>query len=380
MQKTQQIFTIDDLISQNHFIFGEFLNYLHEGVCILNVNKKIKVWNKGAEKITGHFRSTAIGNYTYNNILQFYDTNKASFLDSKNPISKAIKTGIYKSERVYLRNKEGIFIPIWAHITPIKNGIKEIIGVVVYFHDDSGYEALKLSQLKLKQANELNINLLGMASHDLKNPLSSILMSCEMINNFDNTNLTKDQLLALDNIKKHSHKMLLLIEDLLDISSVETCEVKLNKTNENIETFLNDQLNSMHLQAKKKDIKIILEIESDMPDIKIDIERMSLVLNNLISNAIKFSYPNSTITVKASCENDHFILSVIDNGQGIPKAEIKKLFKPFTRTSVKPTAKEKSTGLGLAIVKKIVDLHDGIIKVYSEENKGSEFTIFLPLN
>lgn len=380
MQKTQQIFTIDDLISQNHFIFGEFLNYLHEGICILDVNKKIKVWNKGAEKITGHLSSTVIGNYTYNNILQFYNTKKISFLDSKNPISIAINTGIYKSERVYLKDNGGYFIPIWAHITPIKNDADEVVGVVVYFHDDSGYEALKLSEHKLKQANELNINLLGMASHDLKNPLSSILMSCEMIDNFDTKNLTKDQLLALDNIKKHSHKMLLLIEDLLDISSVETCEVKLNKTNEHIEMFLNDQLNSMHLQAKKKDIKIILDIEPDIPDINIDIERMSLVLNNLISNAIKFSYPNSTITVKASCKNDHFILSVIDNGQGIPKNEIKKLFKPFTRTSVKPTAKEKSTGLGLAIVKKIIDLHDGRIKVYSEENKGSEFTIILPLN
>lgn len=380
MQKTQYLNTIDDLISQNAYIFGEFLSYLHEGICILDLNKKIKIWNKGAEKITGYSVKNAIDNYTYNNVFQLYDINKKSYIDSDNPISKAIQTAKYKSERVYIKNSRNTYIPIWVHITPIKSTIGSVIGVVVYFHDDSGYEALKESEEKLRKANELNINLLGMASHDLKNPLSSILLSCDMINNFDNSNLTHDQVLAIDNIKKHSHKMLLLIEDLLEISSIETCEVQLNKTNECIEKFLNDQFYSMQLQAKAKSIDIKINIEPDIPEINIDIERMSLVLDNLINNAIKFSYPNSIIEINANIKDNHFYLSVIDNGQGIPENEINKLFKPFTRTSIKPTGNEKSTGLGLAIVKKIVDLHNGEITVHSELNKGSIFTIILPLN
>jgi signal transduction histidine kinase len=107
--------------------------------------------------------------------------------------------------------------------------------------------------------------------------------------------------------------------------------------------------------------------------------KIDQVLNNLIGNAIKYSNPNTTITVKVFIENDHIVTQIIDNGQGIPETEINDIFRPFKRSSVRPTSGESSHGLGLAIVKKIIEGHNGEVGVSSEVGKGSNFYFTLPI-
>lgn len=113
--------------------------------------------------------------------------------------------------------------------------------------------------------------------------------------------------------------------------------------------------------------------------VSIDQGKISQVLNNLIGNAIKYSYPDSIITIKVFKEGDQFVTQVIDNGQGIPESEIEGIFNPFKRTSVRPTGGEASHGLGLAIVKKIIEGHNGHVGVRSEFGKGSVFYFTLPI-
>lgn len=112
---------------------------------------------------------------------------------------------------------------------------------------------------------------------------------------------------------------------------------------------------------------------------RIDRRRMDQVLTNLLVNAIKFSYPGTTVTISAAREGDEIIITVADQGQGIPEDELQSLFKPFARMSVRPTGDEKSTGLGLLIVKKIVESHNGTIKCESRVGVGTSFTIKLPV-
>jgi signal transduction histidine kinase len=111
----------------------------------------------------------------------------------------------------------------------------------------------------------------------------------------------------------------------------------------------------------------------------LDRNKIEQVLNNLISNAIKYSYPNTTIRIEVLRQGDFVVTKVIDQGQGIPADELPHVFKPFQKASTKPTAGEKSTGLGLAIVKKIIEGHQGEIGVESEVGKGSTFFFRLPL-
>jgi hypothetical protein len=132
--------------------------------------------------------------------------------------------------------------------------------------------------------------------------------------------------------------------------------------------------------ASNKDIEIQTAIDGPLPKMRLDPDKIEQVLNNLISNAIKYSHPNSTITVQLTREDTHVLLSVQDEGQGIPAEDIDKLFKPFQRTSVQSTAGEKSTGLGLVIVKRIVKGHGGKIWVESEVGEGSTFFVSLPFN
>jgi signal transduction histidine kinase len=110
-----------------------------------------------------------------------------------------------------------------------------------------------------------------------------------------------------------------------------------------------------------------------------DPDRINQVVNNLITNAVKFSYPNTVITLRARAEDNTVAISVQDQGQGIPAKDLGKMFTEFGRASVRPTAGEKSTGLGLAIVKRMVEAHGGRIWVESQVGVGSTFTFTLPL-
>ena len=133
------------------------------------------------------------------------------------------------------------------------------------------------------------------------------------------------------------------------------------------------------LLAKGKSINLKLNLESNLPEISLDRNRISQVINNLITNAIKFSYPETEIALSAVRRGGEVIISVADQGQGIPPDEIPKLFADFTKTSVRPTGGEKSTGLGLAIAKRMVEAHKGRIWVESQVGKGSTFSFTLPL-
>jgi hypothetical protein len=173
--------------------------------------------------------------------------------------------------------------------------------------------------------------------------------------------------------------MLSLINDLLDVASIESGSLELHIENTDIPTYLRDLQESNELLAKAKDIELKLELTEPLPAVDLDQDRVGQVVNNLVTNAIKFSYPATTIRMLARAEGQELHIAVIDEGQGIPNGELPKLFNEFGKTSVRPTAGEKSTGLGLAIVRRMVEAHGGRIWVESTVGKGSTFTFALPL-
>jgi len=130
---------------------------------------------------------------------------------------------------------------------------------------------------------------------------------------------------------------------------------------------------------QNKRIKIESDFEMSDQILSFDDGKIEQVLNNLIGNAIKYSYPDSTILVKVLKENNQIVTQVIDQGQGISEKEIEGVFYPFKKTSTRPTGGETSHGLGLAIVKRIIEGHGGIVGVNSEKGKGSVFYFTLPI-
>jgi hypothetical protein len=232
---------------------------------------------------------------------------------------------------------------------------------------------------QLVELNELKNKFLGIAAHDLRNPIGIVKGYIEMVRLGFYGEVSQSQIEIFKKVENTTGNMLNMVNDLLDISAIETGKLVMNPREVDLTAFLNESYEYNHLLALQKKIELKLELESDLPKLIMDPERINQVLTNLITNAIKFSYPGTVIMVKARREDDSVHISVQDQGQGIPEDEISKIFQDFGRTSVRPTAGEKSTGLGLAICKRMVEAHGGSIWVESKAGEGSIFIFSLPV-
>ena len=238
---------------------------------------------------------------------------------------------------------------------------------------------LTKKNIELEKLNEEKNRFLGIAAHDLRNPLNAIQMYSEFLSDEASEVLTPEQLEFVSIIHSSSQFMLRLVNDLLDVAKIESGKLELNLARTDLIDLIRHNVTLNNTMASKKNISIDFHYDQDIPVALVDTAKIEQVLNNLIVNAIKFSNPGSVINVKVARSGKGAVISVKDQGQGIPDGEIDKLFKPFQRTSVRSTGGEDSTGLGLAIVRKIVMGHQGRVWVESEVGKGSTFYVALPL-
>ncbi|MDQ3819188.1 MAG: HAMP domain-containing histidine kinase [Acidobacteriota bacterium] len=233
--------------------------------------------------------------------------------------------------------------------------------------------------IELERLNELKNQFVGVAAHDLRNPLHVIEGYSKML--LDNLfgELTPEQRKFISVIRRNSDFMLKLITDLLYISKIEAGKLQLELKETDLISLVERNVELNRLLAEQKQINILFTREDDIPPLVVDPPKIEQVLNNLIGNALKFSNPNTSVLVRASRREKEAVISITDEGQGIPADEIDRLFIPFENLSVKSTWGEQSTGLGLAIVKRIVEGHGGRIWVQSEVGVGSTFSFSLPL-
>jgi len=236
---------------------------------------------------------------------------------------------------------------------------------------------LQATNQNLEKLNEEKNNFLGMATHDLRNPISAINSMSDLLLCENNLNLEQTELIS--DIKSATDFMLSLLKDLLDISAIESGKLNLQLEPLNIKEYVERIVNRYRMIAKLKNIQIKLIVKEPLPTIRIDRNKFEQILVNLISNAIKFSHNGTIVKVSVTSDQNQVFFTVEDHGQGIPDSEREKLFKPFSLTSVKSTAGESSTGLGLAITHKLVLAHRGQIFVESKVGKGSIFSVTIPI-
>ncbi|MBI3258427.1 MAG: HAMP domain-containing histidine kinase [Ignavibacteriae bacterium] len=217
---------------------------------------------------------------------------------------------------------------------------------------------------------------LGIASHDLKNPLSSILMIANFLEeDTDELSIEKIREFAAD-IRISSQRMLNLVIDLLDINRIEEGTVLSNICVFSISDQIQGVVDIHKSSAKLKGIA--LKTATIPALVKADQSAFVQVMDNLISNAIKFSHADTTVSVNTEITAENFIrISVRDQGQGLTEDDLSKMFVKFQRLSAKPTGNENSTGLGLSITKKLVKNMNGRIWCESEKGKGAVFYVEL---
>lgn len=242
-------------------------------------------------------------------------------------------------------------------------------------------EHQKLLVEQLNKADAAKTRFLGMAAHDLRNPLSSIRGLAEFLLDGTVGQLTPDQLDLVNTIHSASQSMLTLVNELLDVATIESGELKINPEPHNLTEIITKSVYLTNIEAAKKQTRVDFDPHQPSVVAKIDSAKMRQVVENLLSNAVKYSPPGSIITVEVRSEIGLRTcgFSVKDQGPGIPENERHKLFKDFGRLSVQPTAGEKSTGLGLAICRKIVEAHHGSVVAENLPTRGCEFRVTLPL-
>lgn len=230
---------------------------------------------------------------------------------------------------------------------------------------------------RLKVLNGQKDAFLGMAAHDLRTPITIIQGFTDLLAHPKSSQEDTRQFVQI--IRETLSQMLNLLDDILDITVIESGKLTLRSQPTEIAGFVERVARLNRFIGNPKGIALVTELEPNLPLATFDPLRIEQVLNNLLSNAFKFSHSDTQVTLCVVRKGSEIEFSVQDQGLGIREDEIDKVFGEFQRVSTQPTANETSTGLGLSICKRIIALHGGQIGVSSRDGEGSRFSFTLPL-
>lgn len=250
-----------------------------------------------------------------------------------------------------------------------------VITIMLYV----SYRSKSQINRELEELNKERNTLMGMVSHDLKAPLASIHSFSELIESDHNNKLSEEQLVYNQYIRQIVDGSFEMINNVMDLSRVYDKNIQVNKTKVNLPAIIRPLIQNHRFQAAKKGITIIGEnLDQNYEPVLADQMHLKRIAENLISNAIKFSPPNSKVTISLHCLGNSIELHVKDEGPGISKADQLNLFKKYQRLSASPTANESSNGLGLYIVKELTELNGGKVWCESEPSSGATFKVSFP--
>jgi PAS domain S-box-containing protein len=253
----------------------------------------------------------------------------------------------------------------YANLSPVSAGDAGVIGWVATMQDVSHF----------KELNELKNDFVNAVSHDLRSPLSGIMIASHLLPQIGPT--TDQQQELLYTVEERVRNMGALIDDLLDVGKIEAgIDIEMEPTP--IIPIISEAINSFLPQAYDKSIQLSSQLEKDLPLIMANMTRLRQVLNNLVGNAIKYTPNDGQVTVKAFRQDDEIRVQIIDTGMGIPAADQPHIFEKFYRVRGDHVANIKGTGLGLALVKSIVEKHQGHIWLESVFGEGSTFNVAFP--
>jgi two-component system phosphate regulon sensor histidine kinase PhoR len=257
---------------------------------------------------------------------------------------------------------------IELHAIATRNDAGEITGALVLFHDITEHK--KLDQVR----RDFVANL----SHELRTPLSILGGYIETL--LDSPETSRAELSRILRVmERHSKRLDLLVVDLLTLAELESGNPNLQLGNVNLSSFFAELVHDWEKKLATKQLKVIVDVLPDLPTIRADRVRLQEALYNLLDNAVKYSREHDEIRLVAQRGDEQIVLSVSDNGIGISKEDLPRIFERFYRVDKARTAENiRGTGLGLAIVKHIAQLHGGHVEAESEIEKGTTIRLILP--
>lgn len=333
------------------------VNSMHDPVIGLDEDRKIIFINDECLQVSGLKRTDLL----HSNIDELVNHNDLvrNLIDVNNRESTL---------KIFADNKESYFekevIPM--EITPTGELKSQKIGELIVLKNITAFKEMDVAKT----------NFIATVSHELRTPIASIQLSSELLKHPRTGSLTDEQKKLLEGIEEDSLRLLRITSELLNVSQVETGNIKLYSQISDPLPIIQYALNATRMQAEQKHIEISTEIEEDISKIYVDEEKTAWVLTNFITNAIRYSPVNSKIVVSLKKENKHLLFSVKDHGKGIDAAYRLKVFDRYFQI---PGSVRTGTGLGLSISKDFIENQGGKIGVESELGVGSTFYFRLPM-
>ncbi|MBA4150845.1 MAG: PAS domain S-box protein [Verrucomicrobia bacterium] len=340
-----------------------------EAVIALDCSKRILFMNPSAERLTGlsldEARSMPLAE-----AFSLFDTHG---YPAENPVEKVHQTGmphgnLYSIEHPLELRSHGLSQPsILAAAAPMRGADGTLTGFVLVLRDVG-------NELRADSAKR---DFVSCVSHELRTPLTSIQgFVATILGDAEMPAELRTEFLAI--IQEQAKRLGILVEDILEISKVESGRLRLTKEPVDLSTIVQTCVREMAPEAARKQLALKMEISSPFPTMTGDRSKLLSVVSNLLSNAIKFTPAQGRIKVSLDARQDELILEVSDTGYGIPPEDIPRVFEKFYRVE-RPDLQIPGAGLGLAIVQNIVLMHSGRVEVDSEVGSGTTFRVFLPL-
>ncbi len=332
---------------------------LAEGLVVVNAKGEVVMMNPAAEKLLGVSREQKVGRPLTENLK---DEEIVSVVtDSADKSGKVVELNTKQQEtKRIIRSSSAL----------VENENGQTVGMVSVLTDVT----------KQRELDNLKSKFVSNVTHELRTPIVATQKALEVLGDKSAGPLTEDQTRFLDIARRNLERLGYLINDILDFSKLEAGKMKMEMVDVRIANVIGDACNGLQSWANSKEISLERSISEDLPVLRIDPNRIIQVLNNLVSNALKFTPKGGRVMVESRLADDNQVLiSVEDTGVGIAKEDLGKVFERFLQVGERRQTDVSGTGLGLSIAKEIVELHGGKIWVESDPGKGAKFIFTLPV-
>jgi PAS domain S-box-containing protein len=342
-----------------------------DAVIAVDLKRSVFIFNRAAEELTGYLTGEVLDK-PINEVIRIFDKNGELTAIDYCPIGTGKTDGvILNKENLKLTGRDNKQSYVNLISGQISGGEKINLGCILTLHDVS----------KERQLEEMKLDFVTMAAHELRTPITSIRGYLSVFMEESKTHLKAEHKKFLTRVQISAKKLSALVENLLNVSHIERGTMAMTVEPVNWESVVKQIIEDVRPQADDKDLELTYKKpESPIPNIRVDSLRVAEILANLVTNAISYTQPKGKVTVWVESDDNDVITHVKDTGVGIPEEAQPHLFTKFFRVSGVLEEGSKGTGLGLYISKAIVEMHGGKIWVKSKLGEGSTFSFSLPIN
>ncbi|MFO1092725.1 MAG: ATP-binding protein [Planctomycetaceae bacterium] len=362
MNDNPQLWTDDELwqvLNDNVKDFGIFM---------IDPEGRIATWNSGAERVLGFSADEILGD-TYGRIFTPEDIEKDQ---PEFELREAREKGRSEDERWHLRRNETRF---WASgvVTPLWTADGELRGYAKIVRDIT---QRKMAELAAVEANRIKDEFLAILSHEFRNPLGAILNATQLLTMDQADDEIVRQAAAV--VERQAQGLVRMVDDLLDISRINSGKLLLQRERVELGEVLNHALESAQPMISTRNHQCTLSMPPAAIWLEGDRQRLAQIFANLIVNAAKYTDPSGEISIAVTQEGQQVVVRVKDNGAGILSEMLPRIFEPFVQADRSHDRTHGGLGIGLTFVKRVVEMHGGIVEAFSEGiGHGSEFTVRL---